>query len=655
MIRILFILSLILLPQQVLGQGDFTAICYHDVKKIDQGDLDPDQFALSADNLLAEFEWLKVNGFHPISVDDLLQAQQGSKELPQKAVLLTFDDGYLSFYTTIYPLLRLYNYPAVFALVGSWLEVPDGQDVQYGDTQIPRSNFLTWRQLKEMQGSGLVEIASHSYSLHGGIRGNVQGNTQPAAITRHYLNLNRYETDKEYQGRIKADLEENSALIERHLGKRPRIMVWPYGAYSRETMEIAASLGLSINLTLEENTANSITDLTRIHRELIMANPQTSDFAYMLYKVQQPGSIRMIHIDLDYVYDPDPIQQDKNLGFLVERIKSYNINTVYLQAFGDADGDGDVDALYFPNRHLPMRADLFNRVAWQLRTRAGVNVYAWMPVLAFHLGEETYTRLGVKEYKEGHIQNSSASYKRLSPFNEEVRSIINEIYADLAKQSKFYGLLFHDDAYLTDFEDFGAAAMEWYASQGIQQTPAEIRANPGLIQRLAEIKTDYLIAFTNELSDTVRFYQPDIKTARNMYALPVMQPVSEQWFAQNLEKFVENYDTTAIMAMPYMEKAANPDQWLEQLLATVRRRIPPYDKNSPAKPNFSKILFELQAMDWNKKEYLQSDVLARQIRFFLKNNVNSIGYYPDDFLNNQPDLETIRSIFSLQTFPFNHR
>ena len=66
-------------------------------------------------------------------------------------------------------------------------------------------------------------------------------------------------------------------------------------------------------------------------------------------------------------------------------MRAMRINTVYLQAFSDADGNGQAEALYFPNRHLPMRADLFSYVAWQLRTRARVFVYAWMPVLAFDL------------------------------------------------------------------------------------------------------------------------------------------------------------------------------------------------------------------------------------------------------------------------------
>ncbi len=653
--RILLLFSLFFLPWQVMGSDDFTAICYHDVKSTIQGDLDGDQFAISSDNLMAEFEWLKVNGFQPVSIEDLVQAKKGVKPLPAKAVLLTFDDGLLSFYTKIYPLLRLYNYPAVFALVGSWLESSKEIVVEYGNTQIQRRDFLTWRQLKEMQESGLIEIASHSYALHVGIDGNPQGNKQPAAVTRIYRESGRYETDSEYRARIKEDLRKNSALIKQHLGKQPRVMVWPYGAHSKETIEIAASLGLSINLTLEEDKPNSIGDLTRIHRKLIMANPQTSDFAYMLYQERESEPERMVHIDLDYVYDPDPLQQEQNLSLLVERVSRLNINRVYLQAFADPDGDGDVDSLYFPNRHLPMRADLFNRVAWQLRTRAGVKVYAWMPVLAFYFGEEIYSKLGVKEYRDGRIQNATASYKRLSPFNKEVRSIINEIYTDLAKNSKFYGLLFHDDAYLTDFEDFSDAALLWYASKGIEQTAAEIREDPVLIKRLAELKTDYLIDFTRELSDTVRFYQPDIKTARNMYALPVIQPESEQWFAQNLEKFVEHYDTTAIMAMPYMEKATDPEKWLQQLVAEVKKRIPPYTITLRDKANFSKVLFELQAMDWEKKKYLKSEVLVSHIRLLLEANVNNIGYYPDNFLENQPDLETIKTIFSLQTFPFNRQ
>ncbi len=229
-----------------------------------------DQFTVSADNLLAQFEWLYVNDFHPVSLDDLLAAQKGKKVLPDKAVLLSFDDGYLSFYGIIHPLLRLYNYPAIFALVGSWLEVPEDGKVQYGNKNIDRENFLTWPQIKEMQDSGLIEFASHSYDLHKGIIGNPQMNTQPAAITRKYSPATQeYETDDEYRARIHSDLARNSALLEKHIGKKPRIMVWPYGTYNQESKEIAAALGMETNLFLNEEKPNKLGKLQDINRYLM--------------------------------------------------------------------------------------------------------------------------------------------------------------------------------------------------------------------------------------------------------------------------------------------------------------------------------------------------------------------------------------------------
>ncbi len=83
--------------------------------------------------------------------------------------------------------------------------------------------------------------------------------------------------------------------------------------------------------------------------------------------------------------DPDPAQEARNLDQLIQRVVDMGASTVFLQAFADPKGDGLVHSLYFPNRHLPVRRDLFNRVTWQLRTRGHVNIFAWMPVLSFAL------------------------------------------------------------------------------------------------------------------------------------------------------------------------------------------------------------------------------------------------------------------------------
>lgn len=653
MIRQFILLLLILFVPMVQAATPLTAICYHDVKKIDQGDLDIDQYAISPQHLLEQFEYIKTNNFNPVSIDDLIKANKGTQPLPDRAVLLTFDDGYVSFYTEVYPLLRLYKYPAVLALVGSWLETPVDKPVIYGNQELDRNQFLTWSQIKEIQSSGLVEIASHSHDLHHGIHGNPFGSIQPAAVTRLFDKTdNSYEIDENYIKRIKEDLTKNSTLIEKNIGIKPRVMVWPYGAYSRESKAIAKEVGMNINLTLVEDKNTDLTDLSEVHRTVIIANPKPEDFAYLLNRKPYSKPTRVIHVDLDYVYDQDPQQLERNMDQLVERVHQMDINTVYLQAFADDDGSGNVSSLYFPNRHLPVKSDLFNRVAWQLRGKTGVNVYAWMPVMAFDFGAKMFSEIGVKEYKDGIVGTTTAAYKRLSPFNREAKQIINDIYADLGKYTKVQGLLFHDDAYLTDFEDFSDDAMTWYASKGLNATPQEILSSPDLSQKHSELKTDYLIDFTHELAEAVRQYQPTILTARNMYARPAIEPESELWFAHNLEKFVAAYDTTAIMAMPYMEKAKDPHLWLAQLLETVSTRITNSDKDILDRPKLTKILFELQSLDWEKGEYIDSDILHNQMSFLMENGINNIGYYPDDFVKNQPDIEKIKSIFSLRTFPY---
>ena len=108
------------------------------------------------------------------------------------------------------------------AVVGSWLEGDDTSMVNYGNTTVPRSNFITWDQAREMVDSGYVEIASHSYDLHHGIEANPQHNSLPAAISRLYTQGAGYESATAYLKRIRDDLAVNSQIIERHLGRKPR-------------------------------------------------------------------------------------------------------------------------------------------------------------------------------------------------------------------------------------------------------------------------------------------------------------------------------------------------------------------------------------------------------------------------------------------------
>jgi biofilm PGA synthesis lipoprotein PgaB len=640
----------------------FIVLAYHNVE-----DDEPDQrfVGVSTNRLVAQLSWLQRDGYQPVTIDDLLAARDGGKPLPDKAVLLTFDDGYESFYTRVLPILRAFHFPAVLALVGKWLEGgPDAsiaysddraaskpfsdKSVQFGDDTVKRDMFLTWDQIREIAASGLVEIASHSYAAHHGSIANPQGNSEPDETTRLFNPFTgSYENDADELRHLESDSAKMAAKIEAEIGKRPRVMVWPYGEANELAISVAAANGMPITLTLQDGVA-TVDRLSSIPRHLVNPDPRLGEFVTELRNFADKSPVRVVQIDLDYVYDSDPAQQERNLDLLVQRVYNMQISTVFLQAFADPEGTGLASQVYFPNRVLPMRADLFNRVSWQLRTRAHVQVFAWMPVLAFDLGDSVATVLAWNP-QTGAAERDPNSYRRVSPFDPGARSKILMLYEDLARYAPFDGLLFHDDAMLSDFEDASPPALAAYAKAGLPATIAAIRADPKTMRRWSRFKTDALIDFTRELAAKVRVYRTPLLTARNLYALPVLDPASEEWFAQDLDRFLATYDYAAIMAMPAMENVPSydSDAWLKRLIATVATRP----------DGLKRTIFELQSFDWRDQAAgsyarIPSETLARQMRLLLGLGALNFGYYPDDFIGGHPDEGLLHASFSLQSYPF---
>lgn len=617
-------------------------IAYHDIE-----DRDPDQrvVAVRTERMIEQLAWLRENGYRPVTVDQILAARNGGPELPAKAILLTFDDGYSSFYTRVLPVLRSYHWPAVLAPVGTWIDTPADQPVNFAGELRPRSQFLTWAQVREISRSGLVEIAAHTDHSHLGILANPQGNLQPAAATRRFdAASGRYESEADFQARMRQDVTAISNKILAVAGYRPRIWVWPYGTADGSTLQVVDSQGFKLALTLDDGL-DTLDNLMSSPRFLVVSDPDGMHFSNSIVGAETAAPMRVVHVDLDNVYDPDPKQQEVNLGKLVQRMADLGANTVFLQAFADPKGDGLVQSLYFPNRHLPMRADLFDRVAWQLRTRAHVKVYAWMPVLSFAL-DARLPRVTRWDPATGQSAIDPKQYQRLSPFDPNVRQQIGDLYEDVARMTSVDGILFHDDAVLSDFEDASPGALRAYAAQGLPGSMAALRDDPATLQRWTRFKSRYLIDFTHELAAKVRAIRgPQVQTARNLFAEPIINPQSETWFAQNLDDFLVSYDWTAPMAMPLMEGQSqrHSGPWLEALVDQVR-----------ARPGaLQRTVFELQARDWARQP--ASDLSAQQLADWMgrlkRQGATNFGYYPDNFLENSPDLKTLRPALSNKWSP----
>jgi len=619
-----------------------TILCYHEID--DRASALIPGYSLTPEQFEQQLSWLKESGFHFVSVDDVLADAAGRRPLPNQAVLLSFDDGYKSFYKNAFPLLKAYHAPAVVALVGSWLDTAT-DTVDFDGRIVPRSDLMSWGELKELATSGLVEIASHSYAMHRGIVANPQGNREPVAIARQWLpREHRYESEAAYQSRVRSDLQRSSDLIKRHLGKAPRIVVWPYGRYNTVTRRIAAQVGMPIGFTLDDGPNTAETPLYALRRALIqpkMGVPGLErEIALRNHNIIDNGvPAKIMHVDLDYLYDPDPKQVERNLGQLLDRIIAMGVNTVYLQAYADPDGNGAADAVYFPNRHLPMRADLFNRVAWQIVTRTPAHhVYAWMPMMAWELpGRDPATHDRVVTLPNV-AKGLSMGYPRLSPFSPRARKAIREIYQDLGRSATIIeGVLFHDDVTLSDYEDGSPWALETYRKWGFPQPMTELRSNDELLRRWAARKTQFLDEFAMELAAVVREEQPGLKTARNLYASVVLNPYSETWYSQSFESSLAHYDYTAIMAMPYMEQAPDPMAFLHEIV----------DKVAKHPGAMQRTVIELQAVNWRKNdEPLPGTELADTIRQLYAWGVKNVGYYPDNMFRNNPDPAQLRPVFA---------
>jgi biofilm PGA synthesis lipoprotein PgaB len=342
----------------------FMALSYHEVLP-DHEPLTPT--AVRASDLARQFAWLQANDFHPVSVDQILAARDGGPPLPPNAILLTFDDGMKDVYTRVFPLLKLFGYPAVIALVGKWMDVPAGETVDYDGKPLPRSDFVTWEQVREMQASGLIEVASHSYDLHRGIPANPQGNTQPAATTRQYAN-DRYEDDAAYLARLRFELRDS---ISRHTGKAPRIIVWPYGRSNLAAQEVAAELGMAIGLTLVDGFNDATTPKAIWKRQLIENSPSLQTFAEMLRVTWAPNPGRSVKVDPG-TWPPG----EDELSPTLDRLLTLSPNIAFVKPVVMRDGR---EMTLFPTNLRPVAADKLNHIAWQTERRAGVPVFIDVP------------------------------------------------------------------------------------------------------------------------------------------------------------------------------------------------------------------------------------------------------------------------------------
>lgn len=144
-------------PDGVVREANVPILMYHYISVPPLG-ADKIRVGLSVPpaNFEAHLQYLKDNGYHSISLHQLLLNLTRGEPLPERPIILTFDDGYRDNYENAFPLLQKYGFTATFFLITNFID--EG-----------RPAYVTWEQVKQLAQAG-NEIGAHTRD-HPDLRG----------------------------------------------------------------------------------------------------------------------------------------------------------------------------------------------------------------------------------------------------------------------------------------------------------------------------------------------------------------------------------------------------------------------------------------------------------------------------------------------------
>ena len=210
--------------------------------------------------------WLKNNGYNTVFFKDVINYIKGKGSLPDKPVLITFDDGYLSNYEYAYPLLKELNMNATIFIIG-WSV--DSNRHKY--TITPFYPHFSWEQAKEMYDSGYIDIQSHTFDLH--------ENIITKENSRKGICQMQDESYQDYVNLLKNDNNTMQNLLDKYVGCKIYALAYPYGEYSFYTPKAMKELGIKATVTTEHGTNNiyvGMYDLYNLNRINITENTRLS-------------------------------------------------------------------------------------------------------------------------------------------------------------------------------------------------------------------------------------------------------------------------------------------------------------------------------------------------------------------------------------------
>lgn len=228
-------LTVIPLPDEVT----VPILMYHYVSELPpDADVYRRDLTVSPEAFEMQLRYLDEAGYRPVTLTDVYLALTEGYPLPEKPVVLTFDDGYRDAYDVVFPKLLDYGYPATFFVLAT-------------PAHYESDEYLTWAQMREMSEAGM------SIQAHGRDHVDLRGRSYDFLV---YQVLGIREA------------------IEEHVGRAPRFFCYPSGRRDTDVIKVLESAGYWGAVTTEWGRTHSQDDLFEMPRVRVQGGDSLAVF-----------------------------------------------------------------------------------------------------------------------------------------------------------------------------------------------------------------------------------------------------------------------------------------------------------------------------------------------------------------------------------------
>lgn len=195
------------------------------------------ELRIPKEKLREQMQYLKDNGYTTLTLEQLYNHFVNNAPIPEKSVVLTFDDGYADNYTNAFPVLKEFGFKAAIFVITKTVDTD--------------SSYLTSNMIKEMSDYG-IDIESHT-------------------VNHDELNKLSYEEQCK-------TLKDSKGFLEKITDKEVKYIAYPFGKYNGDTLKAAKECGYTMAVTTRGAWSNKSDGLLTLNRVYISSIAGMEDF-----------------------------------------------------------------------------------------------------------------------------------------------------------------------------------------------------------------------------------------------------------------------------------------------------------------------------------------------------------------------------------------